>query len=341
MSASTYGLGGHTVTLKAGDGELSQWVARYLAPFFCRTPPKQAGWLVGVSHQTEALSRLRAGYAACSHSNGERADPEHAISWTVREGGEWFVRQSDPDIKSATWWWTANPRTRRISVWVPPGAGESKYAVARIVRSLLMSLARKDGWIQVHASCFAVGGRGVLVCGEKGAGKTTILLTALRALGCTYVGNDRLMLEPTFGGFVAHGLPYSPSVRTKTLDALGIEMASSTYQFQRGGAKVRFLAVELCDLLGASITSRCVVDLVLFPKYSDSPAVRLLEPDLAMGGVLASVLSELCEFQPVWDLTYPASGQGLAWPEQLRAVSLDYTDDSLELQLKGLIALEH
>lgn len=45
----------------------------------------------------------------------------------------------------------------------------------------------------VHASCVAVGGRGVLILGESGAGKSALALQ-LMALGARLVSDDRTIL---------------------------------------------------------------------------------------------------------------------------------------------------
>lgn len=51
----------------------------------------------------------------------------------------------------------------------------------------------------LHASAVAVGGRGLLITGEAGAGKTTLALEMM-ALGAELVADDRVRAEPDAAG---------------------------------------------------------------------------------------------------------------------------------------------
>ncbi len=70
-------------------------------------------------------------------------------------------------------------------------------------------LARADYSVAIHAAALACDGRMMLLCGEPGAGKTT-LAVALAQRGLDFAGDDIALLMPT--GQV-RGVPFSASVK--------------------------------------------------------------------------------------------------------------------------------
>lgn len=57
-----------------------------------------------------------------------------------------------------------------------------------------------------NVTCVAVGGRGVLITGEPGVGKSALAL-ALIDRGAVLVGDDGVLLEPRAGALWAHPAP--------------------------------------------------------------------------------------------------------------------------------------
>lgn len=58
----------------------------------------------------------------------------------------------------------------------------------------------------VHASCVAVEGRGLLICGPSGSGKSALALQ-LMALGAELVADDRVILQRSDAQVMAHCPP--------------------------------------------------------------------------------------------------------------------------------------
>lgn len=58
----------------------------------------------------------------------------------------------------------------------------------------------------VHASCVAVAGRGLLICGPSGSGKSALALQ-LMALGAELVADDRVILQRRDAQVMAHCPP--------------------------------------------------------------------------------------------------------------------------------------
>jgi hypothetical protein len=76
------------------------------------------------------------------------------------------------------------------------------------------------GMIYAHAAAFTAGGRGVLVAGHRGQGKTTTLLASLHKLGGDYVAGDRLLLHADGQRVRGYPLPHPVRAGIGALTAL-------------------------------------------------------------------------------------------------------------------------
>ncbi|QCI79531.1 aldolase [Hankyongella ginsenosidimutans] len=71
----------------------------------------------------------------------------------------------------------------------------------------------------VHASCVAVFGRGVLLLGESGAGKSSLALRLIDR-GAMLVGDDRICLHEDGGLFASAPLPLAGLIESRGLGIL-------------------------------------------------------------------------------------------------------------------------
>lgn len=72
----------------------------------------------------------------------------------------------------------------------------------------------RDGALELHACGLALRGRGVLLCGASGAGKTTSArLWKRRRPGTEVLSDDRIVVTAEGRGFRAHGTPWHGSGR--------------------------------------------------------------------------------------------------------------------------------
>jgi len=69
-----------------------------------------------------------------------------------------------------------------------------------------VNAAGAPGELELHASAVAVGGRGLLITGAAGSGKTTLALEMI-ALGARLVADDRVRVRPVGGGGLALAAP--------------------------------------------------------------------------------------------------------------------------------------
>ncbi|ROQ54834.1 hypothetical protein EDF36_3304 [Rathayibacter sp. PhB152] len=104
------------------------------------------------------------------------------------------------------------------TLWVPITADRTSVALALL--SFIRALAKADaesrvGGVNVHAGCVARGGSGLLLSGERGAGKTTLILRAMKR-GLSFVSNDQTMLVRDSSGLRGFGYPALVAVRDKS-----------------------------------------------------------------------------------------------------------------------------
>ena len=71
----------------------------------------------------------------------------------------------------------------------PTTAGCSKYFRYHFLEAAALSLISTSRAVVVHGACVGVGGKGVLLCGDSGEGKSTLAYAGSRA-GWTYVSDD-------------------------------------------------------------------------------------------------------------------------------------------------------
>ena len=75
-----------------------------------------------------------------------------------------------------------------------------RIALLRMLRELATQCLPAAGCLQLHAAALEWHGRGLVICGPRRAGKTSLLLHLLRADGSRYLANDRALLHPPADG---------------------------------------------------------------------------------------------------------------------------------------------
>lgn len=180
-----------------------------------------------------------------------------------------------------------------ITILSVPGNLKGRTALMRVVRELATNQAQRAGGLLLHASAFALGGRGVIVAGPKEGGKTALLIHALRAASVEYVSNDRFLVWP--GSWpLGRGVPSIVKLRQGTLDLfpeLAGKLAATGY-YQRltleeaagrpaaAGQRSdppRLSPAQLCRLLGVRARAECEIAVLVFPRVTSKPGAFGLE----------------------------------------------------------------
>lgn len=88
--------------------------------------------------------------------------------------------------------------SKQVELFQAEVTGDSRLIqrrlVMRVVRELAMSCLSTPDRVLLHGAAYRVNGQGILLCGPKGSGKSTSLVSAL-ASRATLVSNDRVVVE--------------------------------------------------------------------------------------------------------------------------------------------------
>ena len=174
--------------------------------------------------------------------------------------------------------------TGEATVWYRESAGVNPQLLAHSCFTILLSeLLKPHGLYMVHAAGLSLNGKGLLVAGASGAGKTTLTIALIRA-GYGFLGDDTVFLSLRATGLRALAFP----------DEIGV--TASTARFF---PELR----DLAEVPSAQNRPKHSLDYTRFPNarpsWECSPAV-LVFPQPA--GASASVLTPLPKDQALIEL---------------------------------------
>jgi hypothetical protein len=132
----------------------------------------------------------------------------------------------------------------------------------------LMELLERRGRYCLHAGCLADDGRGVLVAGPTGSGKSTLTLALVRA-GLGFVSDDLVFL--TAEG-EALGFADAAGITDDSARRFGLEHLAKPAGFPK-----RLVRAE--DAFGVTPVARCAPRLLVFPEVAYDTPGELLDLD--------------------------------------------------------------
>jgi hypothetical protein len=207
--------------------------------------------------------------------------------------------------------YTVDPSARSVAILSPEHNPQARTALMRVVRELAMNRSRADGGVFLHAAALAIAGRGLLIAGEKRAGKTTLLLYLLRATGADYVSNDRVLL-PSPASATLRGMPTIVTVRPQTLaffPGLRSELVTKSYFYRCTMAEAAvdqrparpssdgsfgLSPAQVGALLRVERRAECAPHVLLFPHVTGDASggeLRELAPGAAAARLRRALLS--------------------------------------------------
>lgn len=155
--------------------------------------------------------------------------------------------------------------------WVRSVRSLPSWTIASPFRTLFHWWLETRGAQLVHAACVGFGGRGVLITGRGGVGKSTITLTCLMA-GCAYVGDDYVVL--TNGEIpAAHSLYGTAKITRADMGRFGpfAPKLLGNAADEKAVITVERSIVPSLDLVG-----------VLTPRFTESKDARIEPVDYAV-----------------------------------------------------------
>ncbi len=151
--------------------------------------------------------------------------------------------------------------------------------VVGLIETAIVELLRRHGLVAVHAAALEKDGRGVLVPGARGQGKTTTSLTLARG-GFRILSDDLPLLRATRAGPEVLAFRGSVNVTPKTIGFFRELRSAPSAPSNDGKRRVR-----IAEIFPRGLATACRPRLVLFPRIVDSrdsaleplPKARALE----------------------------------------------------------------
>jgi hypothetical protein len=255
--------------------------------------------------------------------------------------------------------WTAWSHASRPSIILRgPGRGrcitlgspldiESKLEPIRCMREMFTKQLEDDGLLVFHAGSVVISDRGVAVCGAKGAGKSTTVVSLVEA-GAAFLSNDRSYIGVTDARLRIHPWPTTAAVGMGTIYHFPglrawMEQGGWSYELQeRLSAKARheylsgltaaqlaavpdkldLTSWELARSLGSTVAASAPLSCLVFPQIDLSvrePVLEAMEAQRAAGILQAQCFTPHDKGYPDW----------LGWRMQ--------TDEELHARVRSLV----
>jgi hypothetical protein len=164
-----------------------------------------------------------------------------------------------------------------VDLFTHTGTARPHRYPIRLLREAMLRTYEDAGGVIFHAAGVDVGGNAVMLCGPRGAGKTTMTAALLRSPGAALLSNDRLVVYqgdhvvavplpvPTARGTIQAFPELDRLVRRTAID--GSELTGMPADFG-STAKHAFTARQFARAFGARLVSRSALRLVVVPRLA-------------------------------------------------------------------------
>jgi hypothetical protein len=175
--------------------------------------------------------------------------------------------------------YAAAAQGRHIDLFTHGGTVRPHRYPIRLMREAMLRTYEDTGGVVFHAAGVDVRGAGVMVCGPRGAGKTTVTAALLRSTGAALLSNDRLI---TCQGdhVVAVPLPVPtgrgtieafPELAHAVMRTAGSRVERDTMPPDFGSTvKHAFTARQFAEAFSADLISASTLRLVVVPRLANS-----------------------------------------------------------------------
>jgi hypothetical protein len=308
---------GHSITTTSEQAPPLEWIEEYHSPFFEHhwqekrlTPHLE---IVSVNSEDLALNRLSGKDATIVKGFLGRS----LYKWHDSNGSHWlhpgrcWIRRSEDFL-----------------IGINPGAEEAVFEPARLLREIAVQKMLATGAVKLKGNVVVTrDGRGILILGDKGSGKTIVTLNELSS-GGAFIGNSRVLVKCNSRTVEGIGLPITIRIGEDTIKAIdglarwysgypeSSQLKIASYDEQVRIRKIELTPRELAGALGVMIVPSVVLDQVwyLTREVEDSP-------DLFRKAIKKSLINK--------DPAFPAF-----WLEAEHAISADTVET--EEKLLGL-----
>ncbi len=269
LTRLTQGIATASATLVADRPEPLLWAQRYHTPFFRAMAASEAPASV-------VVRRVRVGQPT-AEPKAVLASPQlwggTGLLWTSKDGRVRLIAEQRTGVL-----YLGTPG--RIYMALPDMTPLVTKLPARVVREILVRQLLNEGYAQLHAAAVSVGGAGLLLVGDKGAGKTSLLIDFMCDVHADLCANDRVLVSPALP-VRCMGLPTSIPVDLRRVAAMSElrrfidadarrTLCLDSDRHTRGDGKIHFSPHELAAALGVGICTEADVCAVVVPEFDSA-----------------------------------------------------------------------
>jgi len=331
---------GLEVGLKAVDHALIRWVLKYLQPLSLDTEQTyRRKYSVTCLHSDEIVEEV------CRHMADAEIVPKREIKRRR------VVKRARPTQDLVVYcdphegvFWLSDLASCSVFVVVSSRTRWPALEFARITRTLVTYHLEEQGWTLHHAAAVNTPNGALMIPGDPGTGKTSLLL-ALLCSKVQYISNEWLFVRKAPGGFQVLGYPMAVAIGLGTAlqfpGLAGLIEAPDRLQYPRRrlssrrllktprsnwsklSDKLQVLPCELNEFLGpVGVAPGGNLHALVFPMMSKEPrnvAVQRLDPDFVLKSLRNNFIGRAT------DSGYPP------WVEMsFRKSPMDANDESIE-----------
>src|SRR5699024_8828510 len=243
----------------------------YVSSFLVSAGDHEPHLTVSVRRDATAVAQTRQSLTDRSPTTVRTSHPEQRYRIWIAQHREILLPEHDCDHVVI--------RTSGVVLVIAEHACVAATIGVRVVRQLVMRGGEVRGGNCVHAAAVDIDGRGLLIAGIPGSGKTTVLTHLIEDHGARPVSNDRTTLIPTGSGrWHAIGVPLAARF---TPEGIGgsptFTAALNHFEPHRGrhlvNGKIELTPWELATFFYRSTTRLTeVAQLVILTRSTEVPA---------------------------------------------------------------------
>lgn len=178
-------------------------------------------------------------------------------------------------------------------------SGTDLYNMLVYVFETILSITiEHNGGIQLHGACCTYKGKGFIITGKSGGGKTTLMFNLLKK-GGAFHSNDRVAVFRENEKYVAYSIPIPVNVPINMMRTLDKWKDTELVKNAEDNSKIRFLVHEFDKLFEGNMVTRTEVDAILSVNYSEGEPMHEIMKDDGISEYV-EVLSPFDENHPKW-----------------------------------------
>lgn len=173
----------------------------------------------------------------------------------------------------------------------------------RVIKDNILSrLAEKNKSAVFHTAIASKDNKGIMIIGDKGAGKTTTLIKLLKDYNMNFVTSDRGYLKLNNNKIFASGWPEPLNVGYGSLKAFTLGNIINSEIIKKGQEKIVIPYNKIPQVLLNSVVHGTYIDTVLFPKINldKSTTIEKLQLKDVIRRLQNSCLSPYDKEHPHW-----------------------------------------